>query len=318
MHPEVKYLGFLILLFAGTTLWTWNYSLFNDTVKKFQVQSISAGNFNKGSSETLRNNSNEKIKKISIHVPTHLKPLNNDQFGYYLAGLIDGDGHFTKNLNLIITFSILDVPLAYYIKSYIGYGNVKKIKNKNAYIYILTHKKGIEKVLLLINGKIRSESKYNQIKDTILIKFPHLLFFKSFDNNLHNHWLVGFSDADSSFQIKILDHKDRISIRLNFQIDQKKKELLLLIQSFLGGNIGYRQINDTWYYGSTSFGSAKKVLNYFDKYHLLSSKYINYLKWRKAYILIQDQKHLTEEGIEKIKKYKNSMNKLHKDSFHLE
>ncbi len=53
-------------------------------------------------------------------------------------------------------------------------------------------------------------------------------------------------------------------------------------------------------YGSTSFGSAKKVIKYFDTFHLQSSKYINYLKWRKAYILIQNKSHLTDLGIKKI------------------
>jgi hypothetical protein len=35
---------------------------------------------------------------------------------------------------------------------------------------------------------------------------------------------------------------------------------LILIREFLGGNIGYRKNQDTYYYGSTSFGSAKKVI----------------------------------------------------------
>ena len=33
-----------------------------------------------------------KIKLISAHVPKHLKPVTDDEFGHYLAGLIDGDG----------------------------------------------------------------------------------------------------------------------------------------------------------------------------------------------------------------------------------
>jgi hypothetical protein len=65
---------------------------------------------------------------------------------------------------------------------------------------------------------------------------------------------------------------------LNFQIDQKKNDILILIKNYLGGNIGYRKSQDTYYYGSTSFGSAKNVINYFNSFHLLSSKYISYLK----------------------------------------
>jgi hypothetical protein len=67
-------------------------------------------------------------------------------------------------------------------------------------------------------------------------------------------------------------------IRLNFQIDQKDNYILLLIKEVFGGNIGYRKNQDTYYYGSTSFGSAKKVIKYFDRFNLQSSKHINYLK----------------------------------------
>lgn len=125
------------------------------------------------------------------------------------------------------------------------------------------------------------------------------------------HWIAGFSDAVASFQIKIVDRVNRSKpeIRLNFQIDPKNKSVLLLIKEIFGGNIGYRKTQDTYYFGSTSFGSAKNVINYFDFFHLQSSKHINYLKWRQAYIMVQNKAHLTEIGVQKIKKIKNTMNK---------
>jgi hypothetical protein len=83
---------------------------------------------------------------------------------------------------------------------------------------------------------------------------------------------------------------------LNFQIGQKTELVLSLIKNYLGGNVGYRAEQDTYYYGSTSFGVAKNVVNYFDRFHLLSSKHLNYLKWRKAYQLVQSKGHLSEEG----------------------
>ena len=146
-------------------------------------------------------------------------------------------------------------------------------------------------------------------------------------NDFNNHWIAGFSDADASFQIKIVEASSRVNkprpeIRLNFQIDPpraiasldgagpgKDKDVLLLIKDVFGGNLGYRKSQDSYYYGSTSFGSAKKVINYFDTFHLQSRKHINYLKWRKAYIIIQEKGHLTESGIDKITKLKNSMNR---------
>ena len=100
------------------------------------------------------------------------------------------------------------------------------------------------------------------------------------NNDFHNHWLAGFSDADASFQIKIINkpNRNKPEIRLNYQVDQKKNDILILIKEFFGGNIGYRKSQDTYYYGSTSIGSANKVVKYFDEYHLQSNKQINYLK----------------------------------------
>jgi hypothetical protein len=65
---------------------------------------------------------------------------------------------------------------------------------------------------------------------------------------------------------------------LNYQIDQKKKDILIKIKNFIGGNIGYRKTQDTYYYGSTSFASAKNVINYFDKFNLQSRKHVSYLR----------------------------------------
>ena len=183
---------------------------------------------------------------------------------------------------------------------------------------MIAAEKGLERVIGLINGKLRTQNKLEQIKQNIF-NHPRLEKFGANtkvtlndSKDLGNLWLAGFSDADSSFQIKLVNRstRPRTEVRLNFQVDQKARILLELIQNSLGGNIGYRRSQDTHYYGSTSFGSARKVIDYFDRYHLLSTKYNNYLKWRKAYIIVQDQGHLTQAGIDKITGLKNTMNSL--------
>ena len=319
-HPEVKFISLVMLLYAGnTSIPSFKYSILIDIVKKLKQWSQSAGNTfmlyaKSGTSETIRDNT-ENLKNISIHVPTHLKPLNDEQLGHYLAGLIDGDGHFSSKQQLVIVFSYPDIQLAYYIKQIIGFGHVTKVKDKNAYLYIISNKEGMLKTINLINGKLRTLNKFNQVVNNILSHSKYsepILEFKINDSNdFNNHWLAGFSDADASFQVKMVyrDNRTLPEIRLNFQIDQKDKDVLSLILKILGGNIGYRASQDSYYYGSTSFGSAKKVINYFDNFHLQSSKHINYLKWRKAYIIIQDKGHLTEEGVDNISNLKNSMNR---------
>jgi hypothetical protein len=326
-------------LCAGITLLSFKY--YNCLITKVMVTKLkqgsqSAGNFSysnsnsESTSETLRYKSdlNNTGKKVSVHVPVHSKPLTDNDFGHYLAGLLDGDGHLSKTPQLVIVFNKLDASLAYYIKGRIGYGNVYKVKNKEAVILVISKSEGICRVIKLINGKIRSENKLNQINKNILSnpRFVALsggtdraldlpLISKNNDSNLNNHWLAGFSDADASFQIKLISKKNqRTEVRLNYQIDQKEDSLLILIKDFLGGNIGYRNSQNTYYYGSTSLGSAVKVINYFDQYHLLSSKHLNYLKWRKAYTLIQNKEHLTESGLTQIIKLKKTMNRGNLDN----
>jgi hypothetical protein len=103
-----------------------------------------------------------------VHIPKHLKPINKDQFGHYLAGLIDGVGHFSSKQELVIEFHSLDASLAYYLKERLGFGSVKKVKDKSVFLLVIGAKKGLEKVINLINGKIRTESKFNQIINNIL------------------------------------------------------------------------------------------------------------------------------------------------------
>ena len=171
------------------------------------------------------------------------------------------------------------------------------------------------RVINLINGKLRTEHRFNQVinnvfSDTRYID-QNIKFTMDSSKNFYNHWLAGFSDADSSFQIKILKRitRNKPEVRLNFQIDQKSDLLLIMIKEFLGGNIGYRKSQDSYYYGSTSFGSAKKVIQYFDQYHLQSRKHISYLRWRKVYRLIQDKEHLNEKGLSKITVIKSLINR---------
>jgi len=314
------------LPYAGTTslytsLYTSEYSIQCDIVKKLEGRSKSAGNIlhiKNGTSETLRGEIvvyTEHVKSISIHVPKHVKLLNNEQLGHYLAGLIDGDGHFSKAQQLVLVFSSPDVFLAYYIKKELGYGNVRKVKDKNAYVLLISNKQGIVKVMNLINGKVRTKHRFYQVMNNILnndkYKDTNIHFTLNSSNNLNNHWLAGFTDADGSFQIKISKRitRSKPEVRLNYQIDQKTYELLEMIKDYLGGNIGYRKSQDTYYYGSTNFGSAKNVIHYFDRYNLQSKKHISYLRWRKVYILIQNKEHLTEKGLTKIMKRKALLNR---------
>jgi hypothetical protein len=133
----------------------------------------------------------EYINPISVHVPKHIKPLNHEQLGHYLAGLIDGDGHFNKISQLVIVFNSVDVYLAFYLKEKLGFGNVRKVKNKNAYILVISNQQGVLTILNLINGKLRTEVRFNQVVNNILTndKYKNMIsnFFINSSNNFNNH-----------------------------------------------------------------------------------------------------------------------------------
>jgi len=55
----------------------------------------------------------------------------------------------------------LDEPLAKYLKTRLG--RVSKVKSKNAIVFVITSKVNVLKILTIIQGKIRTLNKSNQI-----------------------------------------------------------------------------------------------------------------------------------------------------------
>lgn len=252
---------------------------------------------------------------ISVHRPTYnnILKFSTQDLGYYLAGLIEGDGYISPQNQIVIVFHLDDSSLAYSLKKTIGYGNIYKIKNKNAIKLVIANKLGVQKILELINGKLRLPHKLEQFL-VIVKNYPNIIPIFNIDcSSLSEHyWLTGYSDADASFQIKILNrpNKKNPEIRLYYQVDSKYDIIIKQIKESFGGYLGLRKTQETpSHYHSTSFDHAKNLIKYFDKYQLQSTKYINFIKWRKAYLIIQEREHLTEKGQEKIKKLKESMNR---------
>jgi len=267
-----------------------------------------------GSSETgCRNLSSTSVSSspkynVSIHRPKPRLPQNSSDFGYFLAGLIDSDGHFNKIPQLVICFHKNDIHLAYYLKKFLGFGTVNKIKQKAAYRYVLSHRLGLKKVALFVFQKLRHPEKIQQYNERLIksrvfdldsensLKNPINLLTPAYyeQSALNPYWLAGFVAGDGSFQIKIVKSLSRQSeeIRLVIQIDQKQISVLKYIAHNMGGSIGYRKKQDTYYYSSVSFSNAAKWIKFLDQTHLIGSKMTQYVLWRRAFLLIQEGKHL--------------------------
>jgi len=75
---------------------------------------------------------------------------------------------------LVIAFHALDAPLAYHVKSRLNHGSVRAVKDKRAYTLVISSRHGIDVVLSLINGKLRTKHRYDQVMNNILA--PRLLW----------------------------------------------------------------------------------------------------------------------------------------------
>ena len=164
-----------------------------------------------GSSETTRENELfDAHAELPIHRPHHTYPKNDEELGYYLAGLIDGDGYISNEDNqptITITFHKKDTFLAYKIKSLLGYGLVRCYSSYS--IYTITNREGLIKMLYLIYNKLRLIHKVNRLNK--FIEKYNLPLEKSIPDNSNvtlTHYLAGLLDSDgSSLTIKLLKRK---------------------------------------------------------------------------------------------------------------
>lgn len=266
----------------------------------------------------------KKLSHISEHVSSHKTHLNDLDFGYFLAGLIEADGYFgDKTIHIVFCFE--DTSLAYLIKKRIGYGNVYKIKNKNAVVsptgklpghpsgapvrYVCRHSKGLHYIISLINGKLISTFKYKQLLNNNYSEWLSITILPPLKIlTLDNYWLSGFTQGNGCFHIsmpKSKSHSVGYSVRLEYSIKQKDPlPLHLLYELIKHGNLSKYNTADIWCYKSSGYKTAFLLIQYFDKYNLFAGKYIQYLKFRKVYIMITEGKHLTKKGIQKIKSIK--------------
>ncbi len=108
---------------------------------------------------------------------------------------------------------------------------------------------------------------------------------------LNDHSLVSNSNNECKSTLPPMNDTSVSKFKLNFElgieaIDSNREIFELLISKF-GGCISYDKLNNKYIYSSGSFSSARNIIKYFDTFHLQSSKYRGYLKWRKTYCIVQ-------------------------------
>ena len=148
-----------------------------------------------------------------------MKNEYNSQLGYYLAGLIEGDGCVWTskrlkspngriyNPRIVFTFHKREIPLYTHIRSTINAGVIYEHTWDNVCKYTIYDKNQVIKIFNLINGKFRTPKinylhkaidRLNLKHNTNMDKLP---LDKS--NIFSNAWLAGMTDSDGNFHISL-------------------------------------------------------------------------------------------------------------------
>ena len=241
----------------------------------------------------------------------------------YLAGLIEGDGYISiTNKNRVIlgiTFNIKDKPLAEKLLKYLGKGFIA-IRKTNCIELRISEKKTLIRIVNLINGKFRTPKIDQLFKliDWLNNKYSCNISKLPLDDSplSQNSWLTGFIEADGGFYIRF---PNQIICKFNLEqrmIYPKTQEsyfnILNKICLFLNVKLAVRSRLDkknSYYVIRVENQKSNKILiDYLNKYPLLSSKYLDFLDWEKAFGVITQKDHKTELGKQIISKAKNNMN----------
>lgn len=134
-------------------------------------------------------------------------------------------------------------------------------------------------------------------------------------DNINPYWLSGFVSGDGCFFVSVYSSSSSASgfkVKLTFKLTQhiKDEKLLRSLVSYLGCGSYYITNPEVGDFLVTNFLDLKnKVIPFFKEYPLLGIKSKDFQDFCKAAELVEQKKHLTEEGLDQIRKIKAGMNK---------
>jgi hypothetical protein len=167
-----------------------------------------------------------------------------------------------------------------------------------------------------INKYIQNNQNSNQVTVQNIISKISSIELKPLDESpiSSNSWLSGFTDSDGNFSINITKRSNNNSIRVQLyyrieirqtyhrlnsdMIKQSYFSIISKIGDYLGVNVysRTRTLKEKEFYSFTVMAVSKtsliKTTEYFNQFPLLSSKYLDYVKWS-SILELQNSNSLT-------------------------
>lgn len=134
------------------------------------------------------------------------------------------------------------------------------------------------------------------------------------DDKIFNDWLRGFTDAEGCFNVHISMNstmKLGEQCQLRFIIDQNRLDIQILeeIKNYFGsGTINKYGVDSSQVVICAKNTIINKVVPFFKKNQLLTSKKLDFDLWTKCAHLMKEKKHLTREGLDLIKSINEHIN----------
>ena len=131
--------------------------------------------------------------------------------------------------------------------------------------------------------------------------------------NSIGYYLAGFTDGEGSFSLsfrKMKDYRMPWNISLCFNVSQRDKVILALFKRHLKCGTLRKSSDGVWYYEVNNLNTImSNVVPFFMKFGFLSAKKKrDFLKFKKLAMILNNEDHLTEEGLKNILKIRTDMN----------
>jgi hypothetical protein len=141
---------------------------------------------------------------------------------------------------------------------------------------------------------------------------------------LETLWIVGFCDGEANFHIGINKNAQLAlgyQVLLEFNVTQHLRSISVLsaLKAYFGGGVirrnkGKAAGSAVMIYRVRDFKQLSQIIvPFFEKHSLKTTKNVQFLKWRDVVLMMQRREHLTEEGLDKIRKIRAELEALEHD-----
>ncbi len=132
---------------------------------------------------------------------------------------------------------------------------------------------------------------------------------------LEAQWITGFVDGEGCFHVGINPHPDMkvgYQVLPEFTVVQHERDVQILhaLKAYFGCGVVRRNHGDRMAYRVRGKEHLlQRIIPFFEKHPLKSKKRVDFAKFRRILLRIEAGDHLTEEGIEEIRRIRSQMNR---------